>query len=76
MVGAWMVREVDRSSESSPFAVKGAVDHSPDPGLHQGSGAHWTGFKGHDQRALIHPPIASDPGCLAQGHQLRMPHRV
>ena len=72
MVGAGVFGEVNRAAKTSAFGVVCSIDHLANTRLNESTSAHRAGFQGHDQRALIQPPVAQNQRGLSQSHQFGM----
>lgn len=72
VVGTDVTREIERSTQSAALGIPGAENHRSHACLHQGASTHGTGFKRHNQRAVVEAPISADPCCLPQRDELRM----
>ena len=68
--------QVDRASHGSPLRVSRGKDHLSNSRLNQGTGAHGTGFQGHQQSAVIETPVTTQAAGLLNCHQLSVPKRI
>jgi hypothetical protein len=71
-----MSSQVDRASHGSPLGVSRGKDHLSNSRLNQGTGAHGTGFQGHQQSAVIETPVTTQAAGLLNCHQLSVPKRI
>lgn len=75
VVGARIVGEVQTSPQRASLGVWRTKDHTTDARLHQCSCTHRARLEGHQQGAVVHPPIPPQARRLIHGQQLGMGER-
>ena len=61
------LEEIHEPAGATAFGIGASEDDSPQPGMDNGSGAHWAGFLGDIQLAVGESPIADGSLGLSDG---------
>lgn len=72
MIERWLLEQIEQSTRSSAFRITDSKNHSSDATMHDGSGAHGTGFFGHIQVAVRQTPVAEGFLRLAESEHFCM----
>lgn len=67
MIEGSILEKIDESSGGAAFFIGATEDDAADAAMHDGSGAHGTGFFGDENIAMGEPPVADGALGLGEG---------
>ena len=66
------IKQAAHRAHRAAFCVRRAVDHPGNPGVYDGSGAHWAWLQRHIQGTLPQPPAAKTAAGIVDGLNFRV----